>query len=313
MKVYLKSKSNNYIVTIAIGKIYLNNWKEFALPTWKKYCLKHDIGLIVFTKELISKEDPKWKKPTWQKLLLGIKLSELKLIIKNVCYMDTDFLINYVNAPNIFKFYNPKTIGVVSMHKNINCSIDYALKSVAFNRKKFVDSNFPLNSALHLNIEEKFKFDNLKVFNDFFCAGLFLFNIKNHSKILNNWFNKYDSKIVTMTGGDQPLMNYEILNYNKITWLDYKFHTIWLYEIGYKYPFLLHKKNNSKKEIINCIEASLMSCYFLHFAGSWIESNMWKNKNILLSKEKNKYYREFSIYLSKKIKPKNYGKISAKK
>ena len=52
MKIILKPKlSNNYIVTIAIGEKYLKEWKSFALPSWKVYCQKFDIGLIVFTKD----------------------------------------------------------------------------------------------------------------------------------------------------------------------------------------------------------------------------------------------------------------------
>ena len=64
MKIFHQPKKNkNYIVTIATGKKYYSRWKIFSYPLWIKYCLKHDIGLIVFIDELISKKNPKWKKP----------------------------------------------------------------------------------------------------------------------------------------------------------------------------------------------------------------------------------------------------------
>ena len=63
MKIIIKPKfTNNYIVTIAIGEKYFNEWETYALPSWKEYCEKFDLGLIVFTNDLISKEDKKWKK-----------------------------------------------------------------------------------------------------------------------------------------------------------------------------------------------------------------------------------------------------------
>ena len=42
----LESKSGNYLVTIAIGESYYKSWEFAALPTWREYCLKNDIGII---------------------------------------------------------------------------------------------------------------------------------------------------------------------------------------------------------------------------------------------------------------------------
>ena len=46
----------------ASGNKHFNEWKKYALPSWKQYCKKNDIGIICFDKELIDKKDPKWKK-----------------------------------------------------------------------------------------------------------------------------------------------------------------------------------------------------------------------------------------------------------
>ena len=62
------NKTKNYIATIAIGNSYLLEWERFCKIKWLNYCEKYDIGLIVFTDDLISKDHEKWKKPTWQKL-----------------------------------------------------------------------------------------------------------------------------------------------------------------------------------------------------------------------------------------------------
>lgn len=112
--------TKNYLVTIAIGEKYYNSWEFAALPLWKEYCEGNDIGLIVFHQDLVSKDYFAWKKATWQKLMIGTVLKENNIEVENVCYIDTDILIN----PNVFDGYNEKTIGLVSLRKNISQPID---------------------------------------------------------------------------------------------------------------------------------------------------------------------------------------------
>lgn len=301
MKLIKKAKSGNYIVTIAIGDKYFNDWEKFALPGWKKYCDRHKLGLIVFEEDLNATKDEYWKKATWQKFLIGSVLKKTKIFIKNVCYLDTDIIINYIGAPNIFDNYIEKTFGLVSLINNLPLPRDFALRSIAFNRNNFYSKKYPLDSALFMTPEKTFEFHNLKKFNDFACAGLFIFNLKNHSKMMEKWYRNYKSNYATLTAGDQPILNYEIQKYGKITWLDYKFQALWFYEMAWKYPFLYDRKNSSKKDQVKCIEATLLGNYFLHFPGSWDEGKMWLNKDILSDKKTILYFQKFYRYLNKKV------------
>ena len=86
-------KSKNIIVTIAIGEKYYNSWLNYSSSTWKLYCNKFDLGLIVLDEELLDQSDICWKKATWQKMLIGSYLFN-KVEVNNICYLDTDFLIN---------------------------------------------------------------------------------------------------------------------------------------------------------------------------------------------------------------------------
>ena len=293
--------SKNYITTIALGQNYLKSFKKYSLPTWLKYCEKHDLGIIIFTCSLVKLDSKNWKKANWQKLLIGNFIKQKKLEIDNICFLDTDILINHF-SPNIFNFYDNDTFGLVSQFKNIPFPMLEAQKRIAYNRHHFYNKNYPLDSALFMSPEQIFKSMNLSVFQNYACTGLILFNVEKHSEIMYSWFNKYPSNIETLTGGEEPHLNWEIQNYGKITWLDYKYQAIWIFEQAWNYPFLYTDFQKNKKIIRLCIESCLSNNHFLHFAGSWFESEMWKNNKIYKSDVFLNRLNKFQKYLS--IKPK---------
>jgi len=99
---------------------------------------------------------------------------------------------------------------------------------------------------------------------------------------MRKWFDKYDRNITSVTNnGEQTHVNYEIQNWGKVQWLKYEYQAIWNYEMAINYPFLYTKENRDNATMIsNCIEACLLKNHFLHFAGSWYESEMWKADGI---------------------------------
>ena len=52
-----------------------------------------------------------------------------------------------------------------------------------------------------------------------------------------------------------------------------------------------------------------MNNYFLHFAGSWHEAKMWKNRNLNDLFDR-KYLKNFENFKKKKLKGKPLGKIT---
>ena len=277
MKIIKKSKdTNNFIATVAIGEKHLKEWQKYILPSWILYCERHGLGLVVFEKELINKSHPKWKKSNWHRLLMGDKLKELNA--NNVCYLDTDILINPV-APNVFDFHDDEKISVVSQTKT---TFDHSkvLRKIAFLRNRYLSPDYPLDSALFISKEDYYKHHNFAPQEDIFCSGFFIINVNNFSDILKEWFLKYPSNVETLTnGGDEPILNYEFQNYGKIKWLDYKFQALWMYEMAEEYPFLYRDIKN-KESLKKCIQASLKQNYFLHFAGKW-EGGVYKDESIM--------------------------------
>lgn len=300
-KVILDTNSKNYIFTINIGKKYLIRWTKNCLENWKVYCKKNSLGLIVITHDLWDKNDEKYKTPTWHKMLLGKLVKDEKLDIKNILYLDSDFLIN-PNSPNFFKLIQKNKISVVSVSKRIPYDINLIRKKISFNRKKYFDKKFPLDSSIFMTDEQYYKFHGFKKQSDIVCMGMFGFNVDYHWEKMFSWFLKYDKNTRGLTGkGDNPYISYEMLKYGKLKWEDYKYQTIWIHEMAFKYSFLYrHIKN--KKLVELCIKDSLEDCYFLHFAGSWPDSSILKKKmRIFDKKEDIKNNEKFINYL--KVKP----------
>ena len=147
-----------------------------------------------------------------------------------------------------------------------------------------------------MSIKEIYKFHNLKTQIDYCCTGLFVINLDKYAKKFKDFYFKYNKNISSITdGGEEAHVNYEIHNNCKIKYLDYRFQALWIFEMAKNYPFLYQFKNNINKLIIQCIESSLHNNYFLHFAGSWYESGMWKNKMIFKDHKSIKIYKKFDL------------------
>ena len=128
--------------------------------------------------------------------------------------------------------------------------------------------------------------------------GLIVFNVEKQSAIMRQWFDKYDRNVQSITnGGDQTHINYEIQSWGKITWLDYRFQAIWPWEMAWKYPFLYQKETWGSAAQLACIEAALYQNHFLHFAGSWHESAMWKSACPFADNESNGKAGAYKEYL----------------
>jgi hypothetical protein len=299
MKVYIKPGASGHILaTIATGGNFLELWDTHARQGWEAYCRRHQLGLVVFDEELASRSGEAWKKAHWQKTLIGETLARYMPGVTNVCYLDTDILIN-PTSPNVFDGYRSDHIGLTSLRKNLPFPYDEVLRRMAFLRHTHYDSKYPLDSALFMTIEQLYEYHNLAVQPDEACTGLIMFNVANHAEMMRNWFYKYDSNVQSITnGGEQTHLNFEIQSTGKVIWLDYRFQAIWPFEMAWKYPFLYEASRRDNVDLIRaCIEASLYQNHFLHFAGSWHESQMWKIGGFFAESYQDELLRTYRAYM----------------
>jgi len=263
------NKSKNYLVTLALGKNFFEDWKRYCSSSWIKYCKKNNLGLIVITKNLVEKKNKFWKKPTWQRLLVPKYIEKLKLKIKNICVLDSDIFINEY-APNIFIKSNLKKISVVNFFKNLPFKrSDYEIRMrLVHLRRLFLNKSFPLRSSL--TASPKQIFENYKLSNDidnYFCAGVMVYNVTK----FKNFFEKIYIKYCNLSD---------------------------------KYSFIYRIKKNRSEIIKYCAEEILLNSYFLHFPGTLSDAgNAWKIKNFFKDKKLQKLNNLFNVK-RKIIKPK---------
>ena len=299
--------TKNFLVTIAIGETYLFSWETYAKHQWLSYCERYDLGLIVIDEDIANNEVETWKKPTWQKLLIGKYLSEKNVDVDSVCYLDSDIFISPY-AENVFVGYDKQRIGLVSLGNNIPYDRDRTLKAIAYNRHNYYSTDYPLDSALFLSPDQHYLHHDMEPQEDYACMGFILFNIEQHSSVMVDWFRKYKSDVYSITnGGDQTHLNYEIQRYGLVQWYNYRFQAIWVYEMASKYPFLY--RCNDVELIKSCLEASLTENHFLHFAGSWNEKDMFLTSDLFSNNEEVKKYQ---AYLDKKLSGTVLGTIKPK-
>ena len=285
---------------------------KYAYHTWEMYCRRHDLGLILFDEDLIDKSDPNWKNPYWQKFLIGDYLSKQKLGIRNVCCLDTDILVSPL-APNIFENRDESKVGLVSKRKNLPFEHGSILRRMAFLRNRYYDSSYPLDSSLFISLDDLYKVADLPVQADDACSGVFVFGCNEHGKRLADYYGSFDQGVMDQDGGGEQIFLNHFVQANKLVeWLDYRFQALWTYEISTRYPFLYASHRENLSLIKECIEASLYTNYFLHFAGSWHEGKMWEQVKVFDTPESLEMFSAFDEYMKVPVYGKPLGAIKPK-
>ena len=294
-------KSGNVLATIAIGEDYLKPFMEYALHTWQMYAERHDLGIIVFDEDLIPRDHPKWKKATWQKFLIASELDQSGVVVHDVCHLDTDILLN-PTAPDVFEHHDSAKIGVVSQRSGLPYPLQETLRRIAFLRNRYFSQAYPLDSGLFASLDHVYRYSSLLPQRDYACAGVFLFSPSLHGGLFAEYFEEFDSSVLTPTsGGDELHFNYLVQSKGLDEWLDYRFQALWIYEIAWKYPFLYTVYRKDDELVRRCIEASLSTNYFLHFAGSWYESDMWSQVKVLADPEVLDRWERFAEYMERPV------------
>jgi hypothetical protein len=273
----VNDETRHALVTSAIGGRYLQDFVEFSLPTWRNYAKRHGLGIIVFADNSVSEETLGGFNGAWLKMLLPELVEHQFPQIKRLALVDTDIIINPA-SPNVFGATPEGFVGVVPEFSADPSRDIQARKRIAFLRRNYYDSAYPLDSILFASAEQVYAEEGFDPLSDSFCSGLVVLDVA-FSSHFSRWFREAktsDSGLAV--AWEQTFLNYKVLTQLPHHWLDPKFQVIWNMEMALFHPSLYQLGDLSNSEIAeNCVADTLNRVHFLHFAGSWPESTAWRN------------------------------------
>jgi len=304
VQIIRESKKGLYLITIVIGESYISDWAKMVKESWLHYCEKFEIGIIIFTEDLLPKSNPHWKKANWQKLLISKQLIKSDVNCNYICYLDSDIIISPF-APNIFDWAMPNKVGVVSARKNMPYDYFEINKRLAYLRKKFLEASYRLDSAQHFSTRELYDYHSFPDQGDEFCSGVLLFSPTEMNKYLEEWFFLYKSDVRSITaGGEQTHLNYHIFSNNLAHLLPYKFQAIWAFEVAWSHMRLFEEEFLNKKSIREAFIQVLLNNHFVHFAGNQIETSKAFDGEVLETFNSLKVWQGLDEYLRQEVIPK---------
>lgn len=270
---------NCWLVTTAIGGEYFAEWKRNVSSNWIRYADRHGIGIAVATNNLWQGSEPQLN-GAWQKLLTLRSLAQKLGRNIRCAVIDTDVLIN-PGAVDIFTAVNAGNVGVVSQVREIPMPLDRLNNRIAFLRRSFMDSSFPLESLLNAKPKQLFEWAGLSpTFDDFFCSGVMIADTETHASVFEKWYGEApDSGYQSLGGWEQTYVNHRVQQLAELEWLEYSWQALWIFEVAAYYPFLYSRE--CPQEVVSwCLSSSLMRNNFLHLAGRW-ESGLLSGPNLV--------------------------------
>jgi hypothetical protein len=260
--------SDRWLLTTAIGGDYLERWTTSVLSSWQHYADNHKLGIAVVTSDLFTDSEPSLN-GAWQKMLAPRALRDLLAREVRCALLDTDLLIA-PGAANVFDVLPPAQFGVVSQEIGLPLPAAELRNRIAHLRREFLDPSFPLSSILNATPRQVFEWAGLSPFDDYFCTGMIIVDTASHADALAEAYSAapqhdaYDA----IGAWEEVWLNHWVQSRDDVTWLDYRWHALWIFEVAANYPFL-YAPEASEELARWCLGASLMRNEFVHLAGRW--------------------------------------------
>lgn len=276
-------KNSKAIVTLVIGKRYLNKWKKLAHYNWQKYADKYGYDLIFIDTPLDNSERAQKRSPAWQKCL--ILSQDFSQQYERIVWIDSDILINLAFAPCIVQNVPIDKVGATDEWS----SPTPQLYSQTLERK-YEYYKYAGLDIVHDNTAKKF-YSNYGLppkFDKTVQTGVMVLSPHHHRQILEKVYFEYEDKGVPEWNYEMRPLSWELLETDSIHWIDYRFNLIWFDYLCLHYPFALEKsryplirKIERKVQSLSsdfgipprsslrklCANTAFTNSFFLHFAG----------------------------------------------
>ncbi len=273
------------LVTLAVGKAYEANFDKYCRNLWSLYAEKHGFDLIVITQQLDQSPRAQSRNISWQKCLI-FSVPEVQAYDR-VVWVDSDILIN-PNSPDVTSGVPFDKIGAVDQaatpsKEDLQLYLKRFREDFSSDVKHgFIEHAETLSPAMAEYLDYAFNptayYNSVGLpgeFESIVQGGVMVFS-PHHQEMLEHVYHTYED--IGPNYEQQPL-GYEILKQKKEFWLSPKFNMTWVILKALTYPFLDSKSTlrerilkkvgvDSRASLIsNCMTASFLSNYFLHYAG----------------------------------------------
>ena len=129
----MSDKHNIVFMTVMDGAPDILDYKEWCIKSWRLWCKKHNVELVILDQEI---RDKKIMKPTWQRWHVFEILEENSIDYNQVALVDIDTMI-HPSAPNFFKETNGEYSGVSD-----DLMVEWVHNSIMGYKDMFPDVNF---------------------------------------------------------------------------------------------------------------------------------------------------------------------------
>lgn len=206
--------NKNAVIITSMKGLVDNSCEKYCLNTWKPWCEKNNIDLIVLNEPI---SDTSYTKPTWQRWYIWEILKNSEIDYDKIALVDVDTMVHW-NSPNIFNEINDE-IGVCVDNDNISW-VNQSIKGYKHMFDTDIDWTEYFNCGMVI----------LPKSSKEFCEEIINFWENNHKELIN-------LQDTLRKGTDQTPVNYVAKNY-KVKYLNKKWNLTHL----------------NRKEILNNLE-----------------------------------------------------------
>lgn len=255
------------IVTIAIGDAYVQPWKNYCYPGWKRYADLHGYDIVLITGLLDTSPRARTRSPSWQRLLI-LQLPEVAKYAE-VVWVDADIAINAETAPCIVETASrssktDKTVGVVIDSDHTTPRDDAIIAAVNRRQQRL---NQTLNQGM--TWQDVYRLNGLGTkLDQGFNAGVMVLKPQHHAAVLQEVYETYDQTPVSWLEG-VPLA-FHLLSRELVHAIPRAFNVNAAQLFYEHYPFMLANQPIDSQLLKTIVDTMHENSYFLHFLGGGV-------------------------------------------
>lgn len=263
------------LVTLVLGKIYIERFRRYCYANWKAYADHHGIDLVIFTEPLDTSARAVTRSPAWQKCL-ALTAHRMKQYTQ-VAWIDSDIIIR-PDAPLVFEGVAIDQIAAVEDF--VHPSPEEYKARLAYLEASWRRHNLPFVSALSQH--EYYRAFGLPPADRVAQTGVMVASPESHSSLLRGVYDRYEDRGGAEYHYEMRPLSYEIVTSGNAVWLDPRFNVVTAFALDHSLlddflrPYRFHERITTKLNLAsfprqhrlrNGYRALLRDSYFLHFAG----------------------------------------------